>query len=380
MAIELSGLFLDPGQELRRDRPRPPELRQDDYDQLFDFSTVFYDCFATADGRHVVCVGPPLSNLTDAVVAAVVRPIEHSLKSAADIRHLTRHSQIWLQTDKHQLEIDGDIFRPRVLSVQPNECELFRDKRVLLTVSKDNELVWIRDWVEFHVANHGCNAVAFYDNNSSRYGVEEIHAAISAVPGIEAVVVVPWPYLWGPCGHGVKNWDSDFCQYGVLEQARWRFLAHAEAVINADVDELVVTQNGESVFDLVKKSRTGFLRYNGVWIESVSKSVGSNCWRHKDFVYRDPAVGPAERKWVIMPSRCDLRAQWRVHGVADTEPPDLDLSAAVAHRHFRAITTGWQRRSWTLQEPDQRHQLDADLVRAFSTAAIARGPEGMSAR
>ena len=52
------------------------------------------------------------------------------------------------------------------------------------------------------------------------------------------------------------------------------FLASRRTVVNADVDELVVTKDKVSIFELVSRSETGYLKYPGYWIESATKSVG----------------------------------------------------------------------------------------------------------
>ena len=69
--------------------------------------------------------------------------------------------------------------------------------------------------------------------------------------------------MYGPQGserdHGAPKlpWDLNYAQFGVLEHARHRFLSLAEAVVNADVDELVVTKAKVSIFELVSRSETG---------------------------------------------------------------------------------------------------------------------------
>ena len=77
---------------------------------------------------------------------------------------------------------------------------MFSGLNVLLTLSKDNEIRWIRDWVTFFARRHECDAVLLYDNASTRYGSVDIYTAISSVPGIKACVVVHWPYKYGPQG------------------------------------------------------------------------------------------------------------------------------------------------------------------------------------
>ena len=85
------------------------------------------------------------------------------------------------------------------------------------------------------------------------------------MPGVAAAAVVDWPYPYGvPDG---RRWDSDYCQYGVLEHARHRFLAEAQAVVNSDIDEFPVTVGGQALFDIVLHSGTGYLNYGGQWVE-----------------------------------------------------------------------------------------------------------------
>ena len=149
----------------------------------------------------------------------------------------------------------------------------------MLTLSKNNELSWIGDWVHFFARRHGCDAVLFYDNASTKYEISAIYKTISSIPGIEVVIVVNWPYMYGPqgsdrdAGPPKLPWDSAYSQPGVLEHARHRFLRLARAVVNADVDELVITTDKVSLFELICCSKTGYLKYPGYWIESATKST-----------------------------------------------------------------------------------------------------------
>ena len=94
------------------------------------------------------------------------------------------------------------LFAQDLLAAQPNLCELFRGKRVMVTMSKDNDLAWIRDWVEFHTRNHGCDAVLLYDNGSTQYEAAKLQEIVAAIPGVDAALVVTWPFSYGPGGGG----------------------------------------------------------------------------------------------------------------------------------------------------------------------------------
>ena len=372
--IELSRLDLDPSGSLRRKAPRPRRYRQADYDEKFDALTVLYDCFLASDGETVVCLGPPLFNLK----RKVLRPIESAFHipffSRRDLRCLDHVMQLRLLTEVRAAPVRKNRFQQAVIKVQPNHCELFRCRRALMTISKDNELTWIRDWVHFHATNHGCDAVLMYDNNSTKYDTDRLRDTISSVPGIAVAVVVKWPFPFGPGGGPSRAWDSDFAQYAMLEHGRHRFLAHAEGVINADVDELVMTVGGLSVFELAKNSQTGYLQYTGTMIENVSHLDGSDTVRHANFRYRNCPPRSAIRKWTVVPTRCPENSQWLVHDVVGMQP-DQSASAQVEHRHFAGITTGWRRAiSVPAPHPTEAHAVDEEAVRFMQ--CIAEGAEG----
>lgn len=359
--VALSRLDIDESTDLRREPARLPKDRQPGFEQQFDHHTVFYDCFTAEDGRRAICLGPPLLNLEPLVLAAAERAFWPQSFARSQVRSLDRDCQIWFTPPASSVAFDNDAFKQRTLAIQPNHCDWFRGKRVLVTKSKDNALTWIRDWVHFHVANHGCNAVLLYDNASSRYGIEDVRRTLSSVAGLDVVVAVEWPYKFGPNAGPSQIWDSDFSQYGALEHAHHRFLAKADAVLNADIDELVVTQTGESIFDLVRRSRTGYLAYAGVMIENASDLNRGDARRHCDYMYHRTPPAPATVKWVLSPPRCPEHAQWCVHLVTEMQP-DENLSGLVAHRHFAAITTNWKSRRWVVERPGATYALDQELA------------------
>jgi hypothetical protein len=346
--------------------PRPENLRQPDYESKFDFQTIFYDCFTAADSAWSIFVGPPFRNLDAIVLPAITDGFGCRSSSDMFLRHLRACTQLWLRTTQSRADLPTDMFYQNEIIVQPNQCDLFRGRKVLLTKSKDNDLCWIHDWVHFFARKHGSDAVLFYDNASSKYGISEIHQTISSIPGIEVVVVIQWPYKFGPVGsdpfHGPQGlpWDSTYSQLCILEHARHRFLTLAGAVVNADVDELILTKNNSSVFELVCRSRTGYLKYPGCWIENATESSG-NGRRHRDFVYRSAAPKIAEPKWTVVPHRCPSDAQWLVHDITAMQPDAL--SDEVSLRHFRAISTSWKYPRDKLERPNERdHVRDDELI------------------
>jgi hypothetical protein len=376
--IELSCLEISPAGGLARVAPRPAAQQQASYLDAFDASTIFYDAFRSFDGSSVVLLGPPLANLERVVVPTLMRAAGlgsssfvsrlrswsgKKLGSRAELRALDRHAQLWLKTAGGRIDLSDSPFRQRRIAVQPNEHARFAGKNVIVTMSRDNELAWIRDWARFHARAHGCNAVLLYDNGSTRYDVAELGAAIASVAGIDTAVVIHWPYKLGPDGGAHWMWDSDYGQYGMLEHARHRFLPTAAAVLSADIDELVLTRDGASVFGLARKSATGHIRFAGPWIESASAEAPDPAAR-RHWHYCHIRDGPdALPKWAVVPARCPPRAQWRVHDIIGMAA-DAAASSVATLRHFKAINTNWKLERFKPEPLDPaHHRLDTDLAR-----------------
>ena len=364
--INLSAWRLNPDAAILREPPRPPAYRGPSYEQSFDFTTVFCDAFWSADSRRIVLIGPPLLNLEHELDFSFV-----SKPSNAVCEYKVHHC---ISVDRIEVAappgtdhlLIRTIFGEFELTPQPNLEDLFRGKRVILTKSKNNDLAWIHDWVLFHQRNHGCNGVLIYDTGSTRYAWQEIDEALSTIDGLDQVVVIDWPFPWGPAD-GAK--DSKFSQMVILEHARFRLLSAAKSVLQGDVDELVLTEGPESVFELVERSAGGYLRYGGRWVEAI-KGVGNgeaddggSIPRHGEFhhVRKDGDAGrKVGTKWSCVPAKIRPDAQWTVNWVAlDPSPRDQKLASSISLRHFKAINTGWR-----VQPRPESDRFDPELHHA----------------
>jgi hypothetical protein len=350
-SISLSNLT-----KARREATRPLRFRGENFDREFDSTTLFYDAVQVKDSE-VAVFAPPFLNLKDALAATAFG--DKSKRYAARARHLDRHAQLWIETPKNcDLIWANGALGNFEFSVSQNETELFRDCRVIFTLSKDNPIKWILDWVKFNRDIHGANAVLIYDNGSSAYDTATLSSALSSVSGLRCSVVVEWPFKYGPQGTNIwGHWDSDFCQLGAWEHARWRFLQHARSVMNSDIDELVLSRTGQSVFEAAEQSWTGLVRYRGRWIigieDGVYNGTGNAMPRHFDFsvlmprqyefsrwlARRDANECPA--KWTVVPARCPQQAQWHVHLIRSWWASYM-RSRRFCFRHFREIGSDWK--------------------------------------
>lgn len=379
---------------LRRDPPRPAADRRADYERLFDYDTLFYDVFRTAAADEIICLGPPLLNCEPALAEAIFRapdarealrwryrpPRTHFQPSC----RLHLRSPTLVSVPSLVLEIAG---RRLEIPVRPSGQLRFAGRRVITTMSKDNPLPWIRDWAAFNVRVHGADAVLIYDNGSTSYGPEALAASLEDLPGLLDVLVVRWPFPFGP-GTGPRNiQDSFYCQPGALAHARWRYFGSARGVLNSDIDELVVQPTGGSIFERLERSGMAAIVFPGIWAESLGDPLPRpDLPRHSDCLYGERGQAIRRRfflkrrllrtKWVAAPGRCPDDVEWGVHDLYPGERQRRrqmrrwkSKPGDILYRHLRQINTGWKIPRWVRRRYSPlRHVYDRELARLLAIA------------
>lgn len=376
---KISPAVLSADHSTEREMPRPPEHRQEGYEEAFDRYTLFCDAFV--HGRGIILSGPPLLNLMPAMRDVTFRlngvlPLVSSLED----RERTQRSRLSLRdsskamlamrkaallTSKRQnvqFSFGSQKFR---MDVNDSPISRFAGRRVLYTHQKDNDLNWIRDWIVFHREMHSIDAVIIYDNVSSKYSMDELAAVVESIDGIEEGVVLSWPFPFGPGAPRDDLWDSDFCQYTAMEHMRRRFARQAAGIINADIDELIVCHDGRTVFDHLAESPSGVVRYRSSWVETASSRKIEESRSFSDYIYRSHQRQLGTTKWTADPRKVPDGADFRVHRVAGV--PGVEIESEIRHRHFFGINTDWKRdRSRTVPVDESVHFIDEPLVEALS--------------
>ena len=379
MSAMLSPVILPADAPVLRESPRPPHLRNDRYADQFDWHTLFYDVYRV--GRDVVLQGPPLFNLAAPLLAAprLRNRFGPLLPRARRVERINA-SEIWLRTADEQLTLDGPLGRLDI-AVQPNLSHRFAGRRVLHTLSKDNEVRWIADWIGYYTRLHGADAVLLYDNASTRYGAAELEAQLAVIFPDIIVTVVHWPYKYGPQGglagavDGIETpWDSDYCQTGSLQHARFRYLRSARSVLNVDIDELVVgAGQAGPIFAATEQARGGFIKFAGQWITSAApRNVTVADCRHGDFTLRDVQETEAcPPKWCLVPAACDdRRHSWSVHNLFGAKT-NKRVTADYTYRHFKGISNNWKYDRWEAGAYDPaRFAEDIPLRQMMDQAAL----------
>jgi len=376
--LRLSSAMIDPATGLRRESPRPPELRNAAYASRFDWDTLFYDCYRV--GPYVVLQGPPYRNLLAPLLSSA--PLNAAMQRWVRRPRLIdrdKRGEIWLRSDADRLTIAGPI-GAYDLAVGPNLSHLFAGRRVIVTMSKDNAPRWIHDWVRFYRAEHRADGVLIYDNGSTRYNAAELQAGLRAAFPDLVVLVITWPFKYGAQG-GLAGavdgreapWDSDYCQTGALQHARLRLLRKAKSVLNVDIDELVLSAHGRSIFAATERSGPGFIKFAGRWISGASpRPVVEDSCRHADFIHCDRGeTRTCPPKWCIVPASHDpFRTSWSVHNLFGS-CHNHRINKEFSYRHMAAISNSWKEdRHIESRFDPARFAEDAALAESFVRAGL----------
>lgn len=371
--VSLSSIVLSNSSEFGREVPRARTLRQDDYLEKYDDKTIFYDVFH--DGDKVRLSGPPLLNLKTMVESSGITSSGITPKDAY-FSDLDRTQNSWVAFDSavKYVSFEGLGLKETVL-VGKSYTSVLSNSRVLVTKSKNNDLRWIREWIQFHVKNQGIDSVLLYDNSSTDYTPSDILESIQGIDGLRMAIIVEWPFKFGPQGGnwgGVKNapWDSDYTEYGILEHARHRFLKEADLVISCDIDELVMSDDKRDVIQVMDSLDSKVIAYQGRWINNVPTRPqrDSETVSFIDFGYFNPNDAPTTQKWSIQPRYCREAIQWKTHTIAGL---DVLKTKKVSHRHFRGISNNWKTQRTKDQVFDSKvHIFDIDLELALVRAGL----------
>jgi len=346
----------------------------------FETRALIYDAFWHLDGKRILLVGPPPLNLGPQVRHANYLALPSRTTLYADFHPsasvmLTELSGAPEDTTHLEVQVGTERFE---LPMQANSASQLAGRRVLFTMSKNNELAWIKEWAHYHAAIQGADAIVLFDNGSQRYGLDEIEATLRAVKGIRKAAVISWPYRYGATDIAVISnpYYGLFLQIASMSVALRRYAGKAFGLLNVDIDELVATPAGTTVLDLARASLHGLVVTRGQFIEAVptTRPLGRVA-THRDFLSRrrDPLTRLSRpRKWALDPTRswvADLGVHPYMHWIegrpwfAKTQPPGM------FHWHFRGINTNWKE-----NRTDASHLTAADLETDERLATVFANP------
>lgn len=337
--ISMSTAALPSDFSLRRDPPPRCKVLKNSFWQHYDSTTLLYDAVQSADGT-VTLFAPKLFNLRE-VLEAALEPLSQDIQGRV-------HWRFGRHLDCVRFRLDGSRQSlPLVLGgatlevpLTPLDTETFRGSNVVYTLSKNNDLGWVRDWLHYHHAAHGANGAVIADNGSTAYSTKELLETMRAVPGYRSVAVLRAPLPFGPrLGECTSVSKAEFLQASLLNLARDRLLSTSRAMLNIDIDEMVVGRGDRSIFDATANSLFGFITFTGQWRYPCGAKDGV---RHSDHLCRssEPVVCPT--KYCIRPDSFVGKRHLQVHSVANADRNLFRSRRNFSYLHLRHISTSWK--------------------------------------
>jgi hypothetical protein len=234
----------------------------------------------------------------------------------------------------------------------------------------------MQDWLTYYVKEHGAYAVEIYDNGSSAYSLDVLTRARADLDGKQAVAVVNADFPFGPGGTGKTNFISKSLHMTMVELGRRRLLLAARAVLNVDIDELVYSRNGESIFDATVKPEKDYIRFGDRWVYADPPNEGALIVHADHWAMRKEGRPNVNRKWSVAPLGPLNGRLWLTHRIISRKDPE---DPNFGFWHFRRLANNWDycREDFDtdLLVPDAR--LQTTMKRAFGASA---GPKHMPRR
>ena len=384
ISLSMSSITLSEAQGVIRNPFRDELARSPDFEEKFDYFTLIYDLFWSADGTEIIGIGPPFhfSEAGDQLPQFIALPSGETCVARHDRlpgRPLNGRSRfrVVAPSGTSGLEV---IFAGQhwVLPVQPNLSHLARGRRGLVALTRNNSSTWVVDWINFHRRQYGFDVFLLFDNASSDPTCDALARDIDAHCPSALSVVVKAPLPYGPTGQRAIGGprDSNFLQAALYEIALQRFFRIAAVLANFDIDELLVERTPNAFEDLIGSPNfeSSLLPRFNVY---GAPPTGGRPKRHRD----DDQISfkqPAMPKWVVNPAAVRKNDQLHVHAVIGHRKRPLDREALYL-AHFLALARDqglrWNSEARGEPPPDiahikQNRALRRLLDRSFADAEV----------
>lgn len=335
----LSTITLPADAGYRRDAPQRTKIKSRSFWDRYDSQTLIYDCYHDPVRQQLTLLMPRSFNFAGLIKKAVFQ---------IDGQTLPRPK--WRRWRHHETLTFKGIATAQSLTVQFDDLHLTAAVNAVdrgldglntaYTLSRDNDLQWIKDWAQFHVAHHNLQAVVLFDNGSTAYDVHAIDSALTSIAGIQAVRVVKADRPYGPlnsdCTH---RSEAKFLQVAMLNLARDRFMSRSRALLHIDIDELLVSPTGENVFDATVKDRGGHLTFPGIWHYPTTDTANITHASHRLIRAGD---SPCPTKFALNPQSILGRAALQVHSLERIHRKFRFAPARFWFMHCHGISTSWK--------------------------------------
>ena len=349
--VSIDGMAFPDSDPHRRIAPPRCKVTDPTFWDGYDSKTLFYMAIFNKNKQELTLFAPPLLNFHSIALSG-----RYSIDGVALSRPKYRKGYMFdrlifrckLASKLLQVDIDGFSAGMPITETEP---ELFAGSKLVYTLSRNNELTWVRDWLHWNHKVHGADAVLFVDNASTAYGTEELAATIASVPGYRSALVVSVPFKFGPgIGTGFKSGDGNFLQTALMNAFWHRYMSTAKAMLNVDIDELMIAPNGLGIFDAVLTAPWGIVMASGTWRYAQQTM---SAYRHADHFYKIENDIPCPPKYCVRPDSVAGRRILKLHAVKNFKRvPFVDRSTWY-FLHCRNVSTSWKY---------DRNQIDTSIL------------------
>lgn len=358
--VDLHGFLLSADAPILRDHVRAEADRDAAYLSAYDRQTLFYDAFRPIGADHVILTAPPFLNLWPLCRSGL--RIDGHCPRTLRRRQFAQDEQIVLRVPaRARISFrQGDIETP--IEVRQGEARAFAGLNCLLAVVKDEPLDWISNWFAYHHSAHRAEAAVLFDNGSAVYDAATLARHLSALPGMKAALVYSAPFPYGPAGARRKGERHPrFFQNAMLDLARVDALLHARAVLSVDIDELVWSRSGRSVFDAAARFRHGMVKIQGEWIYPPPETPMPA--PQPAHTHRAEPPRKTAQKWCAVPSGLLSRFGWSPHHVGGNLVRLFARSEEFRLLHCRGTSRGWKSGRFDRPETVESPEIAALMAR-----------------
>lgn len=344
-----STIRLDADRSVQRLPKNPKRERPQKFLESFDFTTLYYDCFWDEIERDVLCVGPTPTNLKAHYKKATYKALPSGkVVKAKHFFSLTVMTTQLKDVPKDTVEIEMQFAdEMHLMNVQANSCAQFEGENLMFTLSKNNDLNWIKFWADYHVRHQKVSSIILFDNGSDQYEIGDLVETLQTVKGLQKVLVasMPYPYCAKDEILKVNPYWAHFLQIALMTIVLRRFGMKAKSILNLDIDELANSNGADDVFTLAEQSSLGILAMKGVWVEPIAEG---NWGDHRDFnsVAKDEKRNYCYAgKWAIDPKRKwfkKLKVFPYMHWIENRAQLGRRYVEGVHFWHFKGINTNWK--------------------------------------
>ena len=314
----------------------------DNYDLAqYDYKTLFFDCWIY--NNKLTCVGPDLMNLYNELLPLkiVINNIEYKYE-------LSRNHSTFLYVNNivSNTNYDVNIYSEKNSNIQFNiilqEQNPINAEHILVTLQKNNNLIWIKDWVNYYLKNF-VDAVLIFDNNSDNF-----NELVDAFKNNKNVYICQWNFTYGTYRQHANN----YCQEGSLNVANLKY-CNKSYLYNFDIDEVLVSNKN---FIINKLKTYDVLSYDNYIVRMINEELTDN-YSFNLFKYKNKKLRGKAHKYIV-----NCKKTTYIHGHNTNNKNTLYVNPNDGFfLHYAGINNNWKtygKRS--NMDADQEYDLISD--------------------